>query len=71
MHFFALDFAVVEAQVMFSSHGGHLKMQCNIIIENTLIKLTYHDETKKRAHDSQIVRAKENLKLSHGGSSYR
>ena len=22
------------------------------------------------AHDSQIVRAKENLKLSHGGSSY-
>ena len=42
-------------------------MQC-IIMENTLIKLTLHDETKKRAHDSQIVRAKENLKLSHGGS---
>ena len=42
-----------------------------IIMENTLIKLTHHDETKKRAHDSQIVRAKENLKLSHGGSSYR
>ena len=34
-------------------------MQCNIM-ENTLIKLTLHDETKKRAHDSQIVRAKEN-----------
>ena len=30
-------------------------MQC-IIMENTLIKLTLHDETKKRAHDSQIVR---------------
>ena len=45
-------------------------MQC-IIMENTLIKLTLHDETKKRAHDSHIVRAKENLKLSHGGSSYR
>ena len=29
------------------------------------MKLTHHDETKKRAHDSQIVRAKENLKLSH------
>ena len=29
-------------------------MQC-IIMENTLIKLTLHDETKKRAHDSQIV----------------
>ena len=23
-------------------------------MENTLIKLTLHDETKKRAHDSQI-----------------
>ena len=45
-------------------------MQC-IIMENTLIKLTLHDETKKRAHDSQIVRAKENLKLSHSGSGYR
>ena len=39
-------------------------MQCNSM-ENTLIKLTHHDETKKRAHDSHIVRAKENLKLSH------
>ena len=38
-------------------------------MENTLIKLTLHGETKKRAHDSQIVRAKETLKLSHGGSS--
>ena len=45
-------------------------MQC-IIMENTLIKLTHNDETKKRAHDSQIVRAKENLKLSQGGSSYK
>ena len=44
-------------------------MQC-IIMENTLIKLTLHDETKKRAHNSQMVRAKENLQLSHGGSSY-
>ena len=26
---------------------------------------------KKRAHDSQIVRDKENIKLSHGGPSYR
>ena len=41
------------------------------IMENTLIKLTLHDVTKKRAHDSQIVIGKENLKLSHGGSSYR
>ena len=32
-------------------------MQC-IIKGNTLIKLTHYDETKKKAHDSQIVRAK-------------
>ena len=25
---------------------------------------------QKKAHDSQIVEAKENLKLSHGGPSY-
>ena len=31
---------------------------------------THHDE-KKRAHDSQTVRAKENPKPTHGGSSHR
>ena len=37
---------------------------CNVSSwRNTLIKLTHYDETKKRAHDSEIVRAKENLKL--------
>ena len=30
----------------------------------------HYDETEKRAYDSQIARAKENLKLSHGGPSY-
>ena len=35
-----------------------------------IIKLTHYDETEKRAHDSQIVSAKENLKLGHGGPSY-
>ena len=68
--FFSLDSAVVEVQEMISSHEGHLT---NAMYHHgeTLIKLTYHYETKKRAHDPQIVRAKENLKLSHGGSSYR
>ena len=37
---------------------------------NNVITLTNYDETEKMAHDSQIVRAKENLKLSHGGPSY-
>ena len=35
------------------------------------MKLTRNDKTKKRAHDSEIIRAKENPKLSHGGPSYR
>ena len=30
----------------------------------------HYSETKKRDYDSQIVRAKENLELSHGGSNY-
>ena len=33
---------------------------------NITIKLTHYDDTKKRARDSQIVRAKENIKLSYG-----
>ena len=39
---------------------------------NNLIKFTQYDhETKKRAHEAQIVmtRAKENPKLIHGGPS--
>ena len=38
---------------------------------NNRIKLTHCDDTKKRAPDSQIVRAKEKLKLSYGGPSQR
>ena len=68
---FALDSAVVEVQEIISSHGGHLTNAMYHHGKNILINILHHDETKKRAHDSQIVRAKENLKLSHGGSSYR
>ena len=32
---------------------------------NSLIKLTHYDETKKGVHDAQLVRAKENIKMSH------
>ena len=67
---FALDSAVVEVQEMFSSHGGHLTNAMYHHGKHSN-QINTHDETKKRAHDSQIVRAKENLKLSHGGSSYR
>ena len=34
-----------------------------IITEKQSINLTYYNDTKKMAHDSQIVRGKENLKL--------
>ena len=64
---FALDSVVVEVQKLFSSHGSLL----TIAMYHTHIKLTHYDETKKRAQDSQVVKAKENNKLSHGGSSYR
>ena len=39
----------------------------------TLIKLKRYDETKKKAHDPAIDRAKDldNLKLSHGGPGQR
>ena len=45
-------------------------MQC-ITMENTQTKPTLHDETKKRAHDPQTARAKENPKPSHGRPSHR
>ena len=45
-------------------------MQC-IIKENNQIKLTHYDDTENRAHDSQIVRAKENLKFSYCRPSKR
>ena len=54
---------------MLSSHGGFLTFAM-IIIVNNLIKLTHFGETEKMSHDSQIFRAKENLKLSHSGPSY-
>ena len=45
---------------MLSSYGGFqgIAMYHH---RNNLIKLTHYDETKKRAHDSQIVRAEDNL----------
>ena len=63
-------YPVVEVQEMFSSHGSLITIAMNHHGE-TLNKLTHNDETKKRAHDSHIVIAKENLKLSHGWASFR
>ena len=42
---------------------------CNVSSwRNSLIKLTHNDETKKMAHDSQKVRAKEIQTVSHSVS---
>ena len=38
---------------------------------DNLIKLSHYDETKKKAHDKQVVLAKENLKLSNVGPNQR
>ena len=66
---FALYSAVVEAQKIVAR--TRILYYCNVSLwRNKLIKLTHYDEIEKMAQDSQIVRAKENLKLSHGGPSY-
>ena len=53
---------VVKAQKLFNSHGSFLTYAI-------YHHITHYDETNKRAHDSQIARAKEYLKLSHGRPS--
>ena len=40
-------------------------------LRNNLIKLTHYGESKKNTHNSQIVRAMGNLKLSHVWPSQR
>ena len=49
---------------MFSSHRGDVSSKR----KNPII-LTAYDETKKMAHDSKIVKAIENSKLSYDGPS--
>ena len=47
-------------------------LNCILLAQNIRPRFcysTHYDETKKRAHDSQIAKAKQNLKLSHGGSA--
>ena len=58
----------VVTQILFSSHGDFLTYVMHHY-RKRLIKLTQFDETKKRAHDSQIVRAKENINWSYGRPS--
>ena len=54
---------------MLSSHG---RLLTNAMYhDKEIIKVTHYDGTKKMAQNSQIVRAKENIKLSYGGPSKR
>ena len=62
--FFTLDYAVVRAQNLFSSHRDSLTDA-----RHHLIKCINFDETKKKVHDSHIASAKETLKLSHSRPS--
>ena len=52
---------------MLSSHGGYL----TIAMQHNTETILSNGETKSRAHDPDIVGAKEDLKLSHGGPSQR
>ena len=51
--------------LLFSSHEGflsyaiHLYIYLSLLQRNNLIKSTLYNETRKMAHDSQIVKAKE------------
>ena len=54
---------------MFSSRGGFLTNA--MYHPRVIIKLTHNDESKNMPQDSQILRAKEKHKLSHGGPSQR
>ena len=69
---FVLDSIVVKAQIVYLVWRLPTCNLCNASSQgNKLIKLTHFDEIKKKAHDSQMVRAKQNLKLSTSGSSQR
>ena len=54
---------------MLSSHGGFLTIANVSSYRNKIIKLTHYEDTEKRAHNSQIVRAKENLNLATVGAA--
>ena len=71
MHFtsfriFALGSVVVKTQTCLARMKGFLTIA--MYERNNIIKYTHYDETKQKAHDLQIVRAKGNLKLSYDGS---
>ena len=62
----------VTGELKIVKLAWRLPKYCNVSSQrNNLIKLSHYDETKKRAHNSQKVRAKENSSLIHDGPSQR
>ena len=65
---------VVSSDLKYKNSKGRmfasLLMQY-IITDNQSYQITYYDEIKQNAQDSQVVSTKENLNLSHGGPSQR
>ena len=59
----SLESAVVEAQKMSCLRGDFLTI--SMYHNGKKIKFIYYDETKKMAHDSQIVKARK-MNLSYG-----
>ena len=60
----ALESTIITVQKLFSSRGGFLTSQ-----RKNLIKLKHYGRAKKMAHDSQIDKVKETIKLNHGEPS--
>ena len=72
MQIFALDCFLLKHQLV--KFACKLSNYCNVYVSSqriNIIKSTHYDETRKRAHDLQIVRAKETLNLIHGGHGKR
>ena len=61
------DFRQPDGQIDRRTDDPHMQKQTNMYLKGILclIILTHYNETTNRDHDAQIVRAKENLKLSH------
>ena len=65
------DSAVYKSTKLFRSHGDFLNCANASSQRTNQIKLTYYDETKKTALDSQTVKIEESLVLSYSVPSQR
>ena len=65
-----VDLDSVDVKIQKNNVAWRLPNFCNVASQrNNLKQIKHYDDTKKRAHDSHIVRAKK-MKVSHGGPSH-